>query len=102
MVITNIHNIVKVLQSSLFWWLTLCASALSIVVTLYFQYALDEGPCALCIHVRIYMVGLMLVGIAGLLLQARRMRLILHWLCAGLCVGLTLTSWELYGVKKAL
>ena len=94
------NSLVKKIHSSLFWWAVFGASTFSMLVALYFQYALEEGPCALCIHIRIYMAGLMLVGLAGILAKPPIARLLLNWICAGLCVGLAFKSWELFGVER--
>lgn len=70
------------------------------VVALYFQYRLEEEPCALCIHIRIYMVSLMIVGLLGTLINSALARIILHWVCGGLSTGLALKCWELFGVER--
>ena len=94
------NGIVKILNTSLFWWLVILMPSISMVVALYFQYALDVGPCALCVHARIYMAGLIIVGLIGALHKSTLLRLFLHFVCAGLCIGLSFKCWELFGVER--
>ena len=68
------NGIVKILKTSLFWWLVILMPSTSMVVALYFQYALDVGPCALCVHARIYMAGLIIVGLIGALHKSTLLR----------------------------
>lgn len=70
------------------------------VVALYYQYWLDEEPCALCVHVRIYMTGLIIVGLVGVTLNSTLFKAAWHWVCVALSVGLALKCWELFGVER--
>ncbi len=55
------------------YWMALVLLALSLEgVALFYQYRLDYGPCVMCIHVRVWLLGLVFAGLAGLL--ARRWR----------------------------
>ena len=47
-------------------WLILAAIALLLeAAALYFQYAMDLGPCEMCIYQRTAMLGLLLAGVTG-------------------------------------
>jgi len=88
------------LKGPRFWWAVFILSALSMVVALFYQYWLLEDPCAICIHIRIYMTGLMIVGLVGANLKPLTAKAAWHWMCAVLSVGLALKSWELFGVER--
>ncbi|HPQ94167.1 MAG: disulfide bond formation protein B [Thiothrix sp.] len=44
---------------------------------LFYQYVLDYAPCVLCVQVRAWVMGLLLVGLLGLWLRHSRIGLIL-------------------------
>ncbi|MEM7195102.1 MAG: disulfide bond formation protein B [Pseudomonadota bacterium] len=57
-------------QSRPFWAFLVIFCLFLEVVALYYQYQLDYLPCVLCIHVRMLLALLIILGILG-------------WLCAG-------------------
>ena len=49
------------------YWLALFLLGFALEASaLYYQYALDEWPCVLCIHIRIAVFAFMLISLAGL------------------------------------
>lgn len=49
------------------YWLALLVLGFTLEASaLYYQYALDEWPCVLCIHIRIAVLAFMLVALVGL------------------------------------
>ena len=94
------NTFTKFLKSSLFWWVVLLIPTLSMGIALYFQYVLYDEPCALCIHVRVYMVALMIIGLLGVIINSSLIKAVLHWLLAGVSVGLAFKCWELFGVER--
>lgn len=62
----NIAQPLACVASSGVYWLALAFfSLLNLVVALYYQYALNEWPCVLCIHIRLWFSVLLLLGIIG-------------------------------------
>ena len=68
---------------------------------LYYQYVLDEWPCVLCIHVRIWVVAFMLLAMVAIFctnsIVATR---IAHFLNVGFMVGLLERSWRVLAVER--
>ena len=49
--------------SSRSYWLTITAASLAmLVIALYYQYALGEEPCQVCIQARLWVFALLLVS----------------------------------------
>jgi len=90
------------LGSSLCYWLLLLVSALGVVaIALYFQYALQEYPCVLCIHVRIGILALALVSLFALWLRRYVIpRLLLHFMTVIIAAGLLERSYQLLGTER--
>lgn len=53
-----------------YWWLMLLIGLAMEVVALTYQYLLDYGPCPLCIHLRIGVLGFLLVSALALLIRS--------------------------------
>lgn len=87
--------------ASSWYWLALVLLGLSMeAVALTYQYVLDYLPCVLCIHVRIWVVGLILVALLGLLLRrSRPLRAMAHALTLVIGIGLLERSWMLLGIE---
>ncbi|MDH5190072.1 MAG: disulfide bond formation protein B [Gammaproteobacteria bacterium] len=70
-------------------------------VALYYQYRLNELPCVLCIHVRLWIALLVLVGVAGLLSNKfREMKVLLHTSVVLIAVALAERSYQLLGTER--
>ncbi len=88
--------------ASVWYWLGVLVVGLAMEGgALFYQYVLDYWPCVLCIHVRIWVLGLILVSLLGLWLRRNRgLRVTAHLLVAGIGVGLLERSWQLLGVER--
>lgn len=84
------------------YWLALLLFGLALEGTaLFYQYVLEYGPCVLCIHVRIWVAGLVLVALLGLALRrARPARLFVQLLTVVVLAGLVERAWLLLGVER--
>jgi disulfide bond formation protein DsbB len=72
-----------------------------LAVALYYQYALAEEPCQVCIHVRLWVVALALVALVITVLPASHWSGLLgHGLVAGIAVGLGERAWLLYELEN--
>ena len=80
------------------YWMLLAVSCIALLaVALYYQYALGDEPCQVCIQARLWVVALLLVSIMGLALPQHGFG---QWLALALalvsCVGLGERGWFLY------
>ena len=66
-------NLRTINQSPWYWLGLILFGTVVIAVALYFQYARNEWPCLLCIQARIWVIGVALAGLAGLLLRHRQL-----------------------------
>ena len=70
-------------------------------LALTYQYVLEYQPCVLCIHVRIWVMGLMLLALIGLSMRNNRiLRTAAHALTVVVMVGLLERSWMLLGTER--
>jgi len=68
---------------------------------LYYQYALDEWPCVLCIHVRIWVVSFILLGLLALFFTGSAMAMrIFHGISVIIMIGLLERSWRVLAVER--
>jgi disulfide bond formation protein DsbB len=68
---------------------------------LYHQYVLDEWPCVLCIHVRIWVIAFILLGIVAFSCTRSRLAMrIAHGLNTIIMVGLVERSWNVLAVER--
>ena len=63
-------NLIKKIGKHNWYWIFLIVLGLSMeAAALYYQYVLEEWPCVLCIHIRIWILGFVAVAILALLLK---------------------------------
>ena len=84
------------------YWLFLIVLGLLLEgVALFYQYVLDYGPCVLCIHARIWVLGFILAAVLGLVARKSTvLRIVSHALSAGMAAGLLERSWKALGVER--
>ena len=85
-----------------YYWVGLIIFSLALEVSaLFYQYVLDYLPCVLCIHVRVYLLGLILISIFGLLINKYRFgRPLAHSLSLAIYIGLAERSYQLLGTER--
>ncbi len=85
-----------------FYWVGLVLIGLaSEAVGLFYQYVLEEDPCVLCIHVRLWMIALVIVAVFMLLLRHLRPALVAgHLLTVVIAAGLLERSYQLLGTER--
>lgn len=88
--------------ASPWYWLGLAIVGLSMeALALVYQYKWNYGPCVHCIHVRIWLLGMIVVGFQGLFFRFWRVtNALLHAINAGLMYGMLLTSQQLLGTER--
>jgi disulfide bond formation protein DsbB len=90
------------LGASRTWWAALALFGIALEAAgLYYQYALDEWPCVLCIHVRIWVLAFVLLAVVAMFFTRSRaaMRLF-HGLTLVAMLGLAERSWRVLAVER--
>jgi disulfide bond formation protein DsbB len=84
------------------YWVSMIAGAAALeLIALYYQYALNQYPCVLCIQVRIWVFAFILVGALGLILRHSRVGLIAANLLSLIAaIGFAERSWETLATEK--
>jgi disulfide bond formation protein DsbB len=84
------------------YWLALLLLGITLEATaLVFQHVLDYPPCVMCIHVRLWVVLLILIAIFGLVVRNIRCAAGLsHLLMTGVMAGLLERAWQLLGTER--
>lgn len=95
------NRIISISQSS-WYWICLILIGVSLEgVALYYQYALDEWPCVVCIQIRLWIAGFIVVSALALLLQRFKSTLpIFHLLNSIIMVGFVERSWQVLAVER--
>ncbi len=90
------------ISQSKWYWAFLLVTGLSFeAVALYYQYALDEWPCVLCIHIRIWIVGIVLVSASALFSKPGvRVSRLFHLILTLLSFGFVERSWRVLAVER--
>lgn len=88
-------------NSTLYWWLVFSITLTGIVIALTYQYALNEEPCVLCIHIRIGFFAILLTSFVALLIPRKRLtNLLFHLVNSAAIFGLFWKCRELLGVER--
>jgi protein dithiol:quinone oxidoreductase len=91
----------KIANSKSYWVSVMILSLGLELVALFYQYALDEWPCVLCIHVRIWLVALIIVSVSAIVSKPNSAKLILmHGAVVAIMLALLERSWILLGVER--
>ena len=95
------HKLVSFSQHRFYWLALLLLGIAQETTALIYQYALDFQPCVLCIHVRLWVVALMLVAIFGFFVRKHRSGWrIANILTVVIALGLLDRAWQLLGVER--
>lgn len=88
--------------TSPWYWSVILMLGLSLQgVALFYQYALDYGPCVLCIHVRIWVLGFILVALVAMFVcRTWWLAAIAHILTAIIAGVLLERAWLLLGTER--
>ena len=92
----------EIIGSSAWYWLALVVLGLSMqAVALTYQHVLEYMPCVLCIHVRIWVLGFILLALLALLVRSSRPLLFMvHVLNTVIMIGLLERAWMLLGTER--
>jgi disulfide bond formation protein DsbB len=95
------QRLIKLGQQPLYWLALLCLGVALEVTALIYQYALDYAPCVMCIHVRLWVMALLLAALLGYTIcKVSRLCAIAHALVAMVAVGLLERAWQLLGIER--
>jgi len=88
--------------TSVWYWAGLIVLGLSMeTIALYYQYALNYLPCVLCIHVRIWVMGFIVVAAFALFVRKSWYLITTaHVLNTVMMVGLLERSWMTLGTER--
>ena len=96
-----LDKLTKLSRSSACWVALIVMGIAMEAVALFYQYGLDYGPCVLCIHVRIWVMAIILVAILGLCLNKYPIiRSASHFGILLSSIGLFERSWKTLGVER--
>ncbi len=91
----------SIAQGRAYWWLLIVLGVAMEAIALIYQYGFDYLPCVLCIHTRIWIMGIILVATAGLLLRKNWQGSVAsHSLNTIMAIGLLERSWMLFAVER--
>ena len=91
-----------VIGKSVWYWLLLVLLGVAFEsVALYYQHVLDELPCAMCIHVRLLMLALILVSLAAVFIRRFQwLNVTAHLLTVLVAALLLERSYQLLGTER--
>ena len=88
-------------QSVQYWVLLIVIGLAAEGLALFYQYKLDIRPCVLCIHVRIWVLGFIIVaGLAILVKHSRNLILVAHIINTAIMAGLLERSYQLLSIER--
>jgi disulfide bond formation protein DsbB len=84
------------------YWAALVLIGIALeTAALYYQYALDEWPCVLCIHIRIWVLAFVLLGMVALFCTRSKLATcVAHGLNTIIMAGLLERSWRVLAVER--
>ena len=95
------HSVSNVVSSKRYWLLLATVGMAMLGIALYYQYALGEEPCQVCIQARLWVVALLLASVgAACLPNNRRTRLWGNTLALLSAAGLGERAWFLYRLEN--
>ena len=84
-----------------YWAVLILTGAILEGAALYYQYVLDEWPCVLCIHVRIWVFAFMLLGVAAIFCtRSKWLMRVAHGMNIGIMIALLERSWRVLAVER--
>ena len=96
-----IEKIRQLSINKIYWALVFMLGLSLEAVALFYQYVLDEWPCVLCIHVRIWVLGFTLVALVALFAGSNRWLLRgLHLLNSVMMLGFVERSWQTLAIER--
>jgi disulfide bond formation protein DsbB len=83
------------------WMMLVILAVVMEGVALFYQYVLGDAPCVVCIHVRLWVGVMLLVGLVGLLGSESKVFQVPAWLVMiGAAGGFAERAWHTFAVEK--
>ena len=84
------------------YWIALVLFGIALeCAALYYQYALDEWPCLLCIQIRIWIMAFVLLGMLALFFtRSTGVMRLFHGLNVVIMIGFLERSWRVLAVER--
>ena len=96
-----IKSAIRFSQYRIYWILLLVLGVVLESIALYYHYVLDEWPCVLCIHIRIWVFGFILIAFFGLFLgRYIAINRTLHIFNSIVMIGFVERSWQVLAVER--
>jgi disulfide bond formation protein DsbB len=95
-----LYRLNKIAHNRLYWLALATLGFAFIAVALFYQYALEELPCVLCIQTRIWISAITLVAVFALILGKWWSNIIAHILTLICSIGLLERSYQLLGTER--
>ena len=88
-------------QQRLYWVLLALLGVFLEAAALYYQYVRGEWPCVLCIHVRIWVMAMIVVGIVGALYGGSPLvSRLCHLASVGVAIGFAERNYQVLAVER--
>ena len=88
-------------RSRLYWLAMIVIALASEGIALYYQYGLNQYPCVLCIHVRLWVAAFIVIGILGLVLSHSRVGLLTAGVLSVIAaIGFAERSWRTLATER--
>lgn len=98
---TLFQKITELSQNRWYWLMIIAGGVTLLSVALFYQHYLEEWPCVLCIHVRLWITLLVFVACLGLFSMGNKtINAGAHVLLVMVSVGLVERSYQLLGTEK--
>jgi len=95
------HKLELISQSKWYWVGLICVGLILILAALFFQFYLEELPCVLCIHVRLWITLLVLVASLGLFVNKHKLTVAaVHASIVMVAAALVERSYQLLGTER--
>lgn len=101
MLINALQKLTNLSQSRRYWLINITGGLFLLFVALFYEYYLEELPCVLCIHVRLWVSLLIIAGCFGMYCREHRIaNLVAHLSIVLVAVGLVERSYQLLGTER--
>ena len=95
------EHLISISHSHWYWLMYIAGGLSMLAIALYHQYGMNELPCVLCIHTRLWVLFFIIAAIFGLLFRKTRvMNSFAHILLVAGAIGLMDRSYQLLGTER--
>lgn len=96
-----LKNMLQISSNKWFWIALLCLAISFEVIALFYQYVLNYMPCVLCIHTRIWVLGMIIVSFLALVIYKNEKGLLfVQFLMTVMAAGLFERAYQLLGTER--